>query len=136
MQDREALRAGLRSGDLDALISDHKPWSRVEKEAEFEWCQPGAMGLETALGAALEALDGDLITVLRSLSTSPAAILGRRAAVEIGAVADIVVFEPETAQMRGPPWRSRGVNEPFEGRSLPGRVRMTLVEGRVAYGPY
>ncbi len=133
--DRIALREGLLSGDLDALISDHKPWTRVEKEIEFEWCTPGAMGLETALGAALEGLEGDVSAVLRVLSVAPASVLGLRAALEVGAAADLVVFEPQTRKEAGPGWRSRGVNEPLEGRKLPGRIRATVVEGRIVYGP-
>jgi dihydroorotase len=134
--DNEALKKGLISGVLDALIADHKPWTRVEKEIEFEWCTPGAMGLETALGAALQGLDGDLRTTLQTLSVAPAAVLGRRATVEVGSVADLVIFEPDSRTIAGPQWRSRGINEPLAGRELPGRIRATLVEGRVVFAQH
>ena len=133
--DRDALREAVADGVIDALISDHKPWTRVEKEIEFEWCQPGAMGLETALSAALEGLAGDVSVVLRALSVAPSALLGRRAAIEVGAAADLAIFEPTTAVRRGPPWRSKGLNEPLDGVTLPGRVRATVVDGRIVHGP-
>ena len=133
--DRAALRSAVVAGDIDALISDHRPWSRVEKEVEFEWAQPGAIGLETALGAALEGLEGDVSSAIRALAVAPASVVGRRASVEVGGVADLVVFEPLGRQVVGQSRRSRGTNEPLEGWDLPGRIRATLVEGRVVYGP-
>ena len=85
--------------------------------------------------AALEGLAGDVSVVLRSLSVAPSAILGRRAAIEEGAVADLAVFEPAAVVTHGPPWRSKGLNEPFDGVTLPGRGRATIVDGRIVHGP-
>ena len=46
--DREALIAGLRSGAIDCIATDHAPHSREEKEAPFEEAPMGVTGLETA----------------------------------------------------------------------------------------
>ena len=133
-QDRAALCRGLMSGDLDLVIADHQPWSRVEKEVEFEWCQPGAMGLETAFSAVLTALEGDVLTTLRVLSVAPAALLGRNAKMDSGEIADLVVFEPGVERTVSGPWRSKGVNEPLSGHLLRGHVRSTIVGGQVVFG--
>ena len=116
------------------VIADHQPWSRVEKEVEFEWCQPGAMGLETALSAVLDALGGDTASALKVLSVAPATLLGRDAKVAPGEVADLVVFDTDSGREISGPWRSKGVNEPLSGRMLRGHVKNTIVGGQVVYG--
>ena len=97
--------------------------------------QPGAMGLETALGAALAGLEGDVSSTIRAMAVGPAAVLGRRAAIEVDGVADLVVFSAENEQKVSGPFRSKGQNEPLLGRSLPGPVCMTLRDGCIIYGP-
>src|ERR687890_100497 len=49
--DRQALIAGLRSGVLDCVATDHAPHSREEKEEPFELAPMGVTGLETAFAA-------------------------------------------------------------------------------------
>jgi len=133
--DRDAVVAGLRDGVLSCAHADHVPWSRVEKEVEFEYAPFGATGLETALRAVLTGLEGDVLTAVRALSVGPADVLGRAAEITPGALADLVIFEVgEPTIVRGP-FRTRGVNEPLVGRSLLGRVVATVVAGRVVYGP-
>lgn len=126
--DRLALLAAVRDGVI-GLCSDHQPWTRVDKELEFERATPGATGLETAFSAALTALDGDLPAVVSALSVAPAAVLGRLARLAEGDVADLVVVDPDATWTVGPPRWSRSDNEPLRGRSLRGRVHLTLVDG-------
>ena len=52
-EDRDALRAGLADGTIDAIATDHAPHAVEEKEAEFDQAPPGTIGLETALAAVL-----------------------------------------------------------------------------------
>ena len=76
----------------------------------------------------------DLPTLLARLSSGPAKALhlpvGRLAA---GAPADLLLFDPQGQTLAGETWHSRGGNSPFIGHCLPGRVRYTLVDGRVSY---
>lgn len=132
--DRAALCHALTSGVVDAVCSDHSPWTRVEKEHEFERATPGAAGLETAFAAACTALEGDLGALARVLAVGPAAVLGRSARLARGEVADIVVVDPDAELEVGPPTLSKACNEPLRGRTLRGVVRMTLVDGRVVHG--
>lgn len=131
--DRQALVAAVRAGQL-GLCSDHQPWTRVDKELEFERAVPGALGLETAFGAALTALDGDLGAAARALAVGPAAVLGRQARLDVGDVADVVVVDPAATLTVGAPRWSRADNEPLRGRSLQGAVVHTLVEGVIVHG--
>src|SRR5207244_8757584 len=79
-EERDALRAGLADGTIDAVATDHAPHAIEEKEAEFDRAPPGTIGLETALGAILTELVHPgllpLSRALEALSTAPARILG------------------------------------------------------------
>jgi dihydroorotase len=133
--DRQACIAGLRDGTLDAITADHVPWTRIDKELEFMHAKPGANGLETALGAAWVALDGDAIAVVKAMAVGPAAVLGRSARIAAGAPADVVIFHPEREWTPEAPFRSRGGYDPLSGRALMARVFATVVHGRVVFGP-
>ena len=52
-RDRDAIRAGLADGTIDALVSDHTPVTEDEKHLPFAEASPGATGLELLLGLAL-----------------------------------------------------------------------------------
>lgn len=128
-RDRLALIDAVRRGVIDVVAPDHVPLGRVEKEIEFQYAEPGAVGLESAFAATFTALDGDLELTVRRLSLGPAAVLGLVARVAPGARADLVLIDPAAAGSCPPPRWSRGCNEPLEGRTLRGRVVRTLVGG-------
>src|ERR1700689_2435891 len=54
--DLRAVTQGIVSGAVDAIATDHAPHAGSEKMQEFEKCPFGILGLETALGIALEHL--------------------------------------------------------------------------------
>jgi len=119
------------------------------KHLPFAEAQPGATGLELLLGAALkwgEADEVGLAATLAAVTSRPAALLaglsaGRSPASEaapgglaVGAPADVCVFQPDTRWVvDAAAFRSRSRHTPFVGQEMPGRVRWTLVAGRVAY---
>jgi dihydroorotase len=133
--DRCAAIAGVKDGTIDSITADHVPWSRVEKELEFGYASPGANGLETALGASWDALEADAVTVVRAMAVGPAAVIGERAAIAPGEIANVVVFAPDKEWVVSGPFRSRGKAEPLLGRSLPVSVLLTIAKGRVVHGP-
>jgi dihydroorotase len=133
-EDREALRQGFRDGTLDAVATDHAPHAREDKEVEFDQARPGTTGLETALGATLAALDGELPVAVERLSTEPARILGlddHGGPVASGRPANLVLFDPDAEWTVGErPFASKGDNSAFLGRILRGKVTHTLLRGR------
>ncbi|HYZ11493.1 MAG TPA: dihydroorotase [Actinomycetota bacterium] len=135
VEDREALRAGLVAGDLDAVATDHAPHAVEDKEVEFDQARPGTTGLETALGAVLAALgpDPDLGLVVERMSTGPARVLGldeHGGPIAPGRPANLVAFDPQAEWTAGDrPWASRGRNSAFTGRTLRGRVVHTMLRG-------
>lgn len=138
-EDRNALRAGLRSGSIDALCSDHTPVDDDDKLTPFAESEPGATGLELLLSLALEwadASDVPLAAALSRITSEPARIIGitRAGHLAPGARADICIFDPDARRTVGrEQLRSQGRNTPFVGRELRGVVRHTLVEGMVMY---
>jgi dihydroorotase len=134
-EDRDALRAGLRSGDLDAVATDHAPHAEEDKEVEFDQARPGTTGLETALAAVLLAVgpEPDLRLVVERMASAPARILGLEehgGPIAPGRPANLVAFDPAAEWTAGDrPWASRGRNSAFLGRELRGRVVHTMLRG-------
>jgi dihydroorotase len=144
-RDRDALRAGLLDGTIDALVSDHTPVDEDAKALPFAEAEPGATGLELLLSLTLKwAQDSGtpLARALAVVTSQPAAVLGNSVGalagsmgrLAVGSVADLCIFDPQAAWVVEPTaLRSQGQHTPFGGYELPGRVRTTLVGGKVAY---
>ena len=143
--DRDALRAGLVDGTLDALVSDHTPVDTDAKDLPFAEAEPGATGLELLWSLALkwgQAEGLDVSAVVSRITSHPARVLGSTlrdlqgsvGQLRVGGVADVCVLSteghwPVTAQAL----RSQGKSTPFSGYELPGRVLATVVAGHVAF---
>jgi len=147
--DRDALRAGLVDGTIDALVSDHTPVDADAKTVPFAEAEPGGTGLELLLSLALKwGQDSglSLADTLARITSKPVQVLGESlgslagSAGQIveGGVADLCVFDPAAVWQVSPAvLKSRGKSTPFDfshsGMALPGQVRATLVAGTVAY---
>jgi dihydroorotase len=144
-RDRDALRAGLQDGTIDALVSDHTPVDDDAKNLPFAESEPGATGVELLLSLALKWSQDSgvpLTTALGTITSGPAAVLGasldkrqgRVGCLVVGGVADVCIFDPQAAWVVEPSaLRSQGKHTPFSGYELPGRVRTTLIGGQVAF---
>ena len=137
-RDRAALRAGLASGAVTAICSDHQPHERDAKLAPFDTAEPGVSGLETLLPLTLKLVeDGglDLAAAIALLTHKPAEILSIDAGhLAEGATADVCIFAPaEEWTLDADAMISRGRNTPFHGWTFKGRVRQTLIGGEVVY---
>ena len=135
--DRDALRAAAREG-LAAICSDHTPVDADGKQVPFAEALPGATGLELLLPLTLlwaEQSELPLATALARVTCDPAAILGIDAgSLRIGSPADVCVFDPaESWRVTAESLRSQGKNTPYLGYEVSGRVRMTLVGGRIVF---
>lgn len=77
--DREALRAGVKSGVIDSICSDHQPLDASAKLAPFPSTEPGMSTLETVLPLGLQLVREGVLTeteLLRALTRNPASTLG------------------------------------------------------------
>ncbi len=135
--DRQALSAAAAAG-LAAICSDHTPVGADDKLLPFGEAKPGATGLEVLLPLTLkwaEAAGVDLAQALARITSAPAEVLGLAAGqLAIGASADVCIFDPEaTWQLTPEALKSRGKNSPWLGYPMTGKVKATLVGGRVVF---
>src|SRR5690242_14785433 len=137
--DVAALRQGLDEGVIDCIATDHAPHAYDEKDAAFDDAPFGIIGLETAFGVAYtELVEGGVLTLpelINRMSTAPArAFHLPGGGLRVGAVADICVLDVSKPWTVDPAqFHSKSRNSPFGGRRVTGRVRMTLVAGRIVH---
>ena len=138
-EDRLEIIAGLRDGTLDILATDHAPHTDYEKDKEFDYAPNGILGLETALAISLEILVRQnkfkLPFVVDLLTRKPAELLKLEAGtLAVGASADICLFNPdEKWTYDAKAGFSKSSNSPWHGQTLRGRVKTTIVDGRVVF---
>jgi dihydroorotase len=144
-RDRDAIRAALADGTVDALVSDHTPVDEDMKNLPFGEAEPGATGLELLLSLALKWGNESKLSLAKTLATvtsEPVRVLGdalgslasSTGRLVEGGVADLCVFDPAAYWTVQPAaLRSQGKHSPFAGSELPGRVRWTLVAGNLAF---
>ena len=144
-RDRDAIRAALADGTIDALVSDHTPVDADGKTLPFAESAPGATGVELLLGLALKwaresgvALARGLAVVTcepaRVLGAAPGALASGAGRLVAGGAADICVFDPDRAwTISAQTLRSQSKHTPFSGYELPGGVRCTIVGGQIAF---
>ena len=138
--DVDAVIEGLKDGTIDAIATDHAPHSAEEKARPLTEAPSGMVGLETALAVTLTYLyhtgELGLSDILRKMTINPACILRlpTKGRLSIGADGDVVIFDPEEEWTVDPErFASKGRNTPFAGRTLKGRVKYTVVGGKVIY---
>ncbi|HVR34041.1 MAG TPA: dihydroorotase [Acidimicrobiia bacterium] len=131
--DVAAVKSALRDGVIDCVATDHAPHSAHEKDVPFEEAPRGVIGLETAAAVLNAALDLAPTEFFERLSGAPRRILGREPGlIEVGAPADIVVFDP-VARWTAGTFRSRSENSPWTGSEMVGQVRLTVAGGDVVH---
>jgi dihydroorotase len=134
-----AVTDGIVSGIVDAIATDHAPHPGSEKMQEFERCPFGIIGLETAIGVALEKLYRtgkiSLMRLVELFTKGPATVLRLdRGTLAAGAPADITIFDTEyewTYDVNRSCSKSR--NSPWDGKTFRGGPVATVVRGEVVW---
>ena len=137
-EERSALVDALEAGLIDVICSDHDPQDVETKRLPFAEAAAGAIGLETMLSASLRLVSGGRVSLprlFRAMSLRPAEILRLPAGrLSVGAPADVIRFDPDEPYVLDPAeLHSRCRNTPFDAARLEGRVKLTLVAGRIAH---
>ncbi|UHC19968.1 dihydroorotase family protein (plasmid) [Methylobacterium currus] len=136
--DREALWAGILSGAIDTVATDHVHRGLDAKAGGIWAASPGCPGLETLLPVLLtegyHARGLDLARVVDLVATRPAQIMGlghRKGAIAPGLDADLALVDLDAGWTltREDVHSSAGYSI-YEGRRFQGRVLHTLVRGR------
>ena len=137
--DREALKEGLKEGVMDVISTDHAPHHRTEKERPFAEAPFGITGLETSVSLTItELVDKGVLTPLQMaerMSYKPAQIINSdKGTLLPGRAADITIIDPnEEYVIDSTLFASMGKNTPFNGKTVKGRVRYTMSDGKVVY---
>jgi len=137
--DRDALLAGLRSGTVDCLSSDHAPHTAEEKARPFPEAPSGIPCLDIFMPLCLSLVDRGLLpleVVLERATAGPARVHGltRKGRVAAGMDADLVLVDPtERRVVRGSEHFSKARRTPYEGMELWGWPQLTMVMGRVVH---
>jgi len=140
-RDREAIRAAVADGTVDAVCSDHTPVDDDEKLLPFAEASPGATGLELLLALMLKWAQeqggrGDALPqAIARITHDPARMAGLAAGtLSVGAGADVVLFDPDARwTVAASNLASQGKHTPFLGYELAGQVKATIVGGHVAF---
>src|SRR5213594_1500044 len=136
----EAIFEGLRDGTIDAIASDHAPHDADEKALEYDQAPFGIVGLETAIGLAMDRLVSEGVISLERLielcATNPARILHLAdcGTLRAGARADLTILDPElTWTFDAAQSKSKSRNTPFDGYSFIGAAVATIVGARLVH---
>ncbi len=140
-RDRDAIRAGLADGTIDAVCSDHTPVDDDGKLMPFAEAEPGATGVELLFSLVVKWAQEEKLSLVQALgliTTGPATILKAGApslpgcgTLSVGAPADIAIADADAAWTVGrDTLLSQSAHTPFVGYELPGKIVMTLVSGR------
>ncbi len=137
-EDRLSLIEGIKNDLIDVIVSDHIPEDEESKRLPFAQAATGSIGIETLLSLCLELYHNEslpLEKIIKCLTINPAKILKiNKGTLKEGSDADICIFDLEK------PWvvkaeelKSKSKNTAIENRKLQGKVKMTLLNGEVAF---
>jgi len=136
----EAIVEGLRDGTIDAIATDHAPHHADEEALEYDQAPFGIVGLETAIGLALDRLVHpgtiSLERLIELCATNPARILHLAdcGTLRAGARADLTILDPElTWTFDASQSKSKSRNTPFDGYTFRGAAVATIVGGRLVH---
>lgn len=136
-RDRQAMIVGLQDGTIDMIATDHAPHAKEEKERPLTAAPSGLIGLETALAVGITYLvcqnHLSLSALIEKMTIAPAMLYGFSGGrLAEGEPADLVIFD-EQKQWTVEDFASKSSNSPFVGKTLQGKVSMTICRGRVVY---
>lgn len=147
--DRQSLNKAIINNDNVAITSDHTPISAENKLLPFGEAKAGASGVELLLPLTLlwaKQNQVSLLEAIKKITAIPAKIirtavnddseknLQNLGTLNIGGNADLCLFdENEAWQICEKNLKSRGKNTPFFNETLNGKVKLTIIDGRIIY---
>jgi dihydroorotase len=132
-QDQKALWDGIQDGTIDAIVSNHQPQNKENKEVEFEYAHAGMISLQIMLPVLLKSKPAsvDTAAIIHALSASPRNVLGMQACtLEKGALANLCMFDPKLS------WtyefnHSKSENTPFLKKKIQGAITHVICKSQL-----
>ncbi len=122
--DQKALWDGVQDGTIDAIVSNHLPQNKENKEVEFEYAQPGMISLQVLLPILLanKPASVELSSVITALSAGPRNLLELpKIIIEKGAVASLTLFNSNKSWVFNNNL-SKSENTPFIQQKIQGAI--------------
>ncbi len=138
-EDVEAIKAGLKDGTLDCIVTDHAPHHEDEKNVEYNLAAFGISGIETSFPLSYTYLVRGgvmgLCELAEKMSAAPARILSLEGGrIAEGETADLMIADlNEKFTIDSNKFVSKGKNTPFDGMQVYGKVCCTIVDGEVKF---
>lgn len=139
-EDHQALIEALLDGTIDFIATDHAPHAADEKNQPMTKAPFGIVGSETAFPLLYTRFvkngDWTLGQLIDYLALKPGQVFGLPygKSLEVGSIADIAVIDlDEKYEIKSEDFLSKSSNTPFIGEHVYGNVKLTLVEGQIAY---
>jgi allantoinase len=139
---RAALWRGLADGVIDLVVSDHSPCTpelKKKESGDFAQAWGGIASLQFGLPLVWGEARGrgfSLPDIARWMSAAPARLAGlpEKGDIAVGKDADLVAFDPEQPFTIEPHViHHRHPVTPYLGKTLTGRVMLTVLRGQVVY---
>ncbi|MBQ4123460.1 dihydroorotase [bacterium] len=137
-EDLDAIVEGLKDGTIDVIATDHAPHTVQEKQNPIQQAPMGIAGFETAMSITLNYLVNNgklsLIDAVRKLTANPARILNleNQGDIRLGAKANLAVIDlEEIYTVNASKFKSKCRISPFDKMELKGRVKMTIINGKI-----
>ena len=137
--DVQGVIQAISDGTVDAIATDHSPHHADEKDLDFGDAPFGIVGLETAVGLAIDRLvHGGVIgahQLVRLFSTGPAEAFNLPGGtLGEGETADLTLLDLGKRWVVDPAaFASKSANTPFAGRKVKGAPVTTIVGGRIVW---
>ena len=132
--DRLGLWEGIIDGTIDAIVSDHRPNDKEEKDVEFDHASFGNIALQTVFPSLTQLKEFNLEKVICCLSQGPRDILGLpEASIEVGLPADLTIFQPTKKwTFTKSDVQSATFNTPYVENELTGYIVGIINNGKLA----
>ena len=138
-KDVDSIKKALKENVIDIIATDHAPHHIDDKNCEYEKASFGIIGLETAVPLCMTELvhQGILspIELIEKMTVNPAKLINiDKGSLEVGKAADITIINPyEEFIIDVGTFYSKGKNSPFNGYKAKGRVKSTIVSGKIVF---
>ena len=137
-EDQDKIINGLKDNTIEIIATDHAPHSTEEKSRELLDSPSGIIGLETSLALGITNLVKknhlNYMELLEKMTINPAKLYNlSTGSIEIGNIADIVIFNPEEKWIVSDKFASKAKNTPFIGKELFGKVKYTICRGKLVF---
>lgn len=144
--DRSALWGGLAAGDLDAVATDHCPFTTADRRRgvlgegwrDFTQIPGGLPGVETRPSLVYQGVRQRRLSLERwieSVASTPARLFGlgdRKGRLEPGLDADVVVWDPTaTKRLEATSLHMRTDHSPYASTTVTGWPALTISRGTV-----